>query len=348
MDYRTSGQTRIFVSYSHRDLYWLQRLQVHLRPLGRSFDIDIWDDTRLLAGSKWREEIRKAVTNANAAILIISADFLASEFIQTQELPHLLLAAKDRNALIIPIIVSPSLFHRESELGEFQAINSPELPLISMPPGDQERVFVQVAEALMDRAHSMAGSAADNLVTSSGESFVSKDGWVNLVKIGNWIFDKDSGRIMGSGMHSFLLSAQEYGQRPYKISAALKFSNFARPDPQQLGMNAGLILGWDTASGVQSYYNILLTGDALLLERITSPLPATASGFQHLSVPVPFTVEPNTSHEFTVSVGLAEISLFADGRELLRAPKPDGIYGRVGLRPWRSNVECTRFEVAGA
>ena len=42
---RTSNS--VFVSYSHRDRRWLERLQVHLRPLERDFGITIWDDTRM-------------------------------------------------------------------------------------------------------------------------------------------------------------------------------------------------------------------------------------------------------------------------------------------------------------
>jgi len=40
--------TPVFVSYSHRDKKWLERLQVHLKPLARAGNIDLWDDTRIL------------------------------------------------------------------------------------------------------------------------------------------------------------------------------------------------------------------------------------------------------------------------------------------------------------
>ena len=44
---------RMFISYSHADRKWLERLQVHLRPLIRDSIADIWDDTRIQAGDAW-------------------------------------------------------------------------------------------------------------------------------------------------------------------------------------------------------------------------------------------------------------------------------------------------------
>ena len=56
----------VFVSYSHRDKQWLDRLQVHLRPLARGGDLELWDDTRLDPGDQWRVAIRGAIEQAAA------------------------------------------------------------------------------------------------------------------------------------------------------------------------------------------------------------------------------------------------------------------------------------------
>lgn len=79
-----SQRTTVFVSYSHRDSRWLERLQVHLRPIARRGDLALWDDTRIAAGERWRPAIRAAIARAAASVLLISADFLASDFIASR------------------------------------------------------------------------------------------------------------------------------------------------------------------------------------------------------------------------------------------------------------------------
>ena len=97
-------RTKVFISYSHQDAQWLKRLHVHLRPLVRNSTIDLWDDTKISPGSQWQEEIAKAVKASRMAILLISADFLASDFIASDELPPLLEAAENEGAIILPLL----------------------------------------------------------------------------------------------------------------------------------------------------------------------------------------------------------------------------------------------------
>jgi len=145
---KKTSRTNLFISYSHKDTEWLKRLQVHLKPLEQDRVIDIWDDTRIQAGSNWRKEIKQALTAAKVAVLLVSADFLASEFISANELPPLLKAAREDGILILPIIVSPSLFAQTKELQEFQTVNSPDRPLIKMKKSDREQVFLEVAKRI--------------------------------------------------------------------------------------------------------------------------------------------------------------------------------------------------------
>jgi hypothetical protein len=142
-------RTRVFISYSHADAPWLERLQKHLRPLEREGAL-VWDDTRIKAGGQWREEIREALTETKVAILLISADFLASEFITTDELPPLLKTAEEDGATILPVIISPSRFERTESLSRFQAVNDPQKPLVQLRRANRERELDKVARAVED------------------------------------------------------------------------------------------------------------------------------------------------------------------------------------------------------
>ncbi len=139
------SETRVFISYSHADKKWLDRLQIHLRPLSRNNPV-VFDDTLIQPGEKWRERIHQALIATDVAILLVSADFLASDFIQTNELPPLLEAAKKRGTKIVPVIVSPSKFPRTEALSQFQAVNDPAKPLVKLSVSEREGVFDKVSE----------------------------------------------------------------------------------------------------------------------------------------------------------------------------------------------------------
>jgi hypothetical protein len=85
---------------------------------------------------------------AFAAVLLVSADFLASDFITTDELPPLLSAARERGTKILPVIVSPCRFVKIEALAQFQAVNDPTRPLVNLSRGEQELVFLRVADSI--------------------------------------------------------------------------------------------------------------------------------------------------------------------------------------------------------
>ena len=69
--------------------------------------IDPWDDTKIKTGDNWYDEIQSVMKNSSIAILLISSDFLASEFIQTEEIPMLLLKHRSEGLRLLPVILRP-------------------------------------------------------------------------------------------------------------------------------------------------------------------------------------------------------------------------------------------------
>jgi hypothetical protein len=139
------ARTKVFVSYSHADEKWLKMLQVHIAPLERNGIVVLWDDTKIAAGRKWREEIATAIQSAKVAVLLISAYFMASEFIAENELPPLLEAAEHEGTVILPVIISPCVM---GNISDFQAVNPPSKPLVDLNRGDRDRVWVNVVESI--------------------------------------------------------------------------------------------------------------------------------------------------------------------------------------------------------
>lgn len=84
---------------------------------------------------------------ANIAILLVSTDFLASDFIQRNELPPILKKAEEEDTTILCLLVEPSLF-KKTELGDFQAINNPETTLSELDKSAQERMYLKLVEEI--------------------------------------------------------------------------------------------------------------------------------------------------------------------------------------------------------
>jgi len=135
-------RNKVFVSYSHKDRKFLDEIKKHFKPFLKK--IDFWDDSKIDPGQKWKEEIRKAISQTKVAISLVSADFLASDFISTDELPPLLKAAEDEGAVILIVILKPCLFKEFSELSQYQAINYQGKPLIKMDEAEQQELYVNL------------------------------------------------------------------------------------------------------------------------------------------------------------------------------------------------------------
>lgn len=146
-----SSHPKIFISYHHSDREWLEMLRKHLMPLTKSRELLIWDDTRISTGEKWKDSILQAISSAEVAVLLVSPDYLASEFILDEELPNLLKASEERGLRIIVVMVRPCLFE-ETQLSRFQSANDPSRPLSVLNKSDQDAALVNVSRKIAEIA----------------------------------------------------------------------------------------------------------------------------------------------------------------------------------------------------
>lgn len=145
----TTQRTQVFISYSHKDKVWLQKLQTHLTPFIRGQYLYVWDDTQILPGSKWKEEIEKALASAKIAVLLVTPDFLASKFIHEQELPPLL-EASEREGLTILWIPVRSSSYKITKINDYQAAHNPSKPLSSLNDAEQDDAWVSICDRIQE------------------------------------------------------------------------------------------------------------------------------------------------------------------------------------------------------
>ncbi len=135
----------IYVSYSHSDRRRLEELLTHLAPLKAT--AEVWSDTSIDAGADWHAQITEAIATADVVILLVSAHFLASDFITEVELPIILSAAQKRGTLVLPILISSCLWE-DTPLNEFQFLNPRDMPLSSLSSVTRDKAYVDIVGRL--------------------------------------------------------------------------------------------------------------------------------------------------------------------------------------------------------
>ena len=142
-------RSSIFISYSHHDVSWKDKLLTHLSAL-QDPGIDAWDDSRIPAGADWRSEINYALESARIAVLMVSADFLASAFIRDHEVPRLLQRHSLQGLRVYPLIVRECPWRRVAWLGRLQARPLYADALAGLSDHHVDSVLSKVAQEIQD------------------------------------------------------------------------------------------------------------------------------------------------------------------------------------------------------
>ncbi len=111
----------IFFSYAHTDEQWRNELEKHLSPLMRLGLITSWYDRKIFPGSEWAKEIDNHLNSSQIVLLLISADFIASDYCRGIEMMRALERYHNGVAIVIPIIVRPVIWQKEP-FGTLQAL----------------------------------------------------------------------------------------------------------------------------------------------------------------------------------------------------------------------------------
>jgi hypothetical protein len=137
----------VFISYSHADEEWKDRLVKHLGVIAAEGEIEIWDDRQIRAGEEWLAAIDAALQRASVAVLLVSADFLTSPFIRSREVPSLL-ARREAGLRVIPLIVRPSAWEAVEWLAALQCRPKDGRPLSQSSMHKAEESLAELASEI--------------------------------------------------------------------------------------------------------------------------------------------------------------------------------------------------------
>ena len=152
----------IFFCYAHEDKALLNKLKTHLKLLQREHLIDFWDDRDINAGSEWEKEISEHLNTAQIILLLVSPDFLASDYCYGTEMKRAMERHERGEAYVIPIILRP-VFWRTSPFGKLQALPMNAKPVVSSAWNNWDEAFLNVAVGIRKVVEQLNFSTSLNL-----------------------------------------------------------------------------------------------------------------------------------------------------------------------------------------
>ena len=112
---------RLFYSYSHRDEQYREQLEAHLAALRRQNLIEEWNDREIVPGQEWQGVIDNKLEASKVILLLVSADFINSDYCYETEMRRAVEKHERREAIVVPVIIRPADWH-ETPFGRIQAI----------------------------------------------------------------------------------------------------------------------------------------------------------------------------------------------------------------------------------
>lgn len=154
---------RIFISYSRNDKKFVDELLILLREI-EHFILEalVWDDTQISSGSNWRDEIQSAMNSAQISLLMISPDFMASDFVKDQRLALPQKLYQHDDCIVAPIILRPTPLWEKSVIGRLQALPQNGKPVSSWRNRDEAWHNVVTNLVEMVEARGLLSEAAPN------------------------------------------------------------------------------------------------------------------------------------------------------------------------------------------
>jgi outer membrane protein assembly factor BamB len=163
---------QIFFCYAHEDEALLNKLKTHLRSLQREGLIDVWHDRDINAGTKWEQKITDQLNAAQIILLLISPDFIDSDYCYNIEMKRALERNDRGEATVIPVILR-HVYWQGKPLGQLQALPKDGIPITDPNWDNLDVAFCNVTEGIRKAAeeliHSNPGETMQNVPINTTE-----------------------------------------------------------------------------------------------------------------------------------------------------------------------------------
>jgi len=144
----------VFFSYSHRDAELRDELAKHLHLLQRQGVIRAWHDRQIGAGTAWRSAIDAHLQTARIILLLVSADFLASDYCFDVEMQRALARHEAGEARVIPVILR-AVDWQGAPFAKLQALPTDGKPVMSW--ANRDEAFLNVAQGIRGAVEEIVG-----------------------------------------------------------------------------------------------------------------------------------------------------------------------------------------------
>lgn len=164
---------RVFFSYSHVDERYRNELEKHLKTLQRQGLIESWHDRRVAPGEDWANRIDEELRRADIILLLVSSDFISSDYCYELEMREALARHEREEAVVIPVILRPCHW-TGLPFGKLQAATQGAKPVEKYPSLDDAFLEItQKIEAVTKRlsAQSHGSTAAPSMSPSMPGNF---------------------------------------------------------------------------------------------------------------------------------------------------------------------------------
>lgn len=153
----------LFFSYSHKDEALRDKLEVHLAMLKRQGVLETWHDRRIVAGDEFAGRIGEELERAGIILLLVSPDFLASDYCYDIEMTRAMERHEAGEARVIPVVLRPCDWHG-APFGKLGAAPKDGKPVTTWP--DLDEAFLDVVRAIKGAAGAKAGGGAPRPVAN--------------------------------------------------------------------------------------------------------------------------------------------------------------------------------------